>query len=113
MEIFQNIIGNTSTAINSSDAVDTKTAQSTILILIDRLENSNLVSDRKASIQSLKSFSRENREFIIENGIKQILNTLKKDAESSDMIQLVLETLLNLLLRTSNMTNNKDFNLDY
>ena len=113
MELFQNIIGNTTTSLIKSDEIDTKAVQSTILILIDRLENSNLVSDRKASIQSLKSFSRENREFIIENGIKQILNTLKKDAESSDMIQLVLETLLNLLLRTTNISINKDFKMVY
>lgn len=112
MEIIQGILS-THGGKPTDNMVDKKQSEATILLLLDRLENSTLLGDRKASIQAIKSFSRENREFIIEQGTKTILRTLSKDSESIEMIQLILETLLNLLIRSNKFTSKNDVKIEY
>ncbi|XBW36934.1 hypothetical protein QEN19_002513 [Hanseniaspora menglaensis] len=112
MDILQGIL-NSHTGGSNDSTTEKKEIQSTILLLIDRLDNSTLLADRKASIQSIKSFSRENREFIIEQGVKPILFALERDSESSEMVQLILETLLNLLIRSNRFTSKNDVKIEY
>lgn len=112
MELIQGILS-THGGKSADHMVDKKQFESTILLLLDRLENSTLLGDRKASIQAIKSFSRENREFIIEQGTKTILRTLSKDSESLEMIQLILETLLNLLIRSNKFISKDEVKIEY
>lgn len=71
-----------------------------IQTLSNRLQHATLASDRKLAVLGLKSFSRQYREIVVQYGLRGLLVTLGKDVENAPLVKAVLETLLNLFLRT-------------
>ncbi|OBA21418.1 hypothetical protein METBIDRAFT_31942 [Metschnikowia bicuspidata var. bicuspidata NRRL YB-4993] len=71
-----------------------------IQTLSNRLQHASLAADRKLAVLGLKSFSRQFRESVVQYGLRALLQTLGKDTENAPLVKAVLETLLNLFLRT-------------
>lgn len=65
----------------------------------NRLQHASLLGDRKSAVKGLKSFSKDNRELVVQYGLRALLATLEKDSGDSQAVKAVLETLLVLFLR--------------
>ncbi|GME71122.1 unnamed protein product [Ambrosiozyma monospora] len=91
MELLQNLM--------STNSASSKEVNDSITTLVDRLSHSTLLSDRRAAVLGLKSFSRQYRETVIANALKHLVLTLQKDAADLDMVKAILETLLILFIR--------------
>ena len=87
------------TGMLSSQAPAKQTATSTIATLCDRLQHATLLEDRRAAVQGLRSFAREYRESVASGGLRALIGTLAKDAEDTDTVKVVLETILMLFVR--------------
>ncbi|KAH3660188.1 hypothetical protein OGAPHI_007393 [Ogataea philodendri] len=91
MELLQNFM--------STPSASEKEVNDSITTLVDRLSHSTLLTDRRAAVLGLKSFSRQYREIVIANGLKSLVSTLHKDVLDLDIVKAVLETLLILFIR--------------
>ncbi|KAG7895895.1 hypothetical protein KL936_000603 [Ogataea polymorpha] len=91
MELLQNLM--------STPSASEKEVSDSIATLVDRLSHATLLTDRRAAVLGLKSFSRQYREIVIANGLKSLVATLHKDVLDLDIVRAVLETLLILFIR--------------
>ncbi|KAG7831499.1 hypothetical protein KL920_001019 [Ogataea angusta] len=91
MELLQNFM--------STPSASEKEVTDSIATLVDRLSHATLLTDRRAAVLGLKSFSRQYREIVIANGLKSLVATLHKDVLDLDIVRAVLETLLILFIR--------------
>ncbi|KAG7879579.1 hypothetical protein KL938_003632 [Ogataea parapolymorpha] len=91
MELLQNFM--------STPSASEKEVSDSIATLVDRLSHATLLTDRRAAVLGLKSFSRQYREIVIANGLKSLVATLHKDVLDLDIVRAVLETLLILFIR--------------
>lgn len=69
-------------------------AEQVVLTLCDRLSNSLLLEDRKASILALKSLSHDSRELVASSGLRGLLEALTRDSHDTECTRATLETLL-------------------
>ncbi|CDK25740.1 unnamed protein product [Kuraishia capsulata CBS 1993] len=76
-----------------------KEVENSIGTLSDRLAHSTLLTDRRAAVLGLKSYSRQYRENVIASGLKALLATLKSDLMDTEICKAILETLLILFIR--------------
>lgn len=67
--------------------------------LCNRLQHATMASDRRSAVLGLKSFSRQYREAVVENGVRALVLTLSRDAEAPAIVRAVLETFLILFIR--------------
>lgn len=72
--------------------------EETIKTLADRLQHATLAADRRSAVLGLKSFSRQFREAVIENGTRGLIACLHRDTADLGVVRAVLETFLVLLL---------------
>ncbi|KAG7750970.1 hypothetical protein KL912_000103 [Ogataea haglerorum] len=91
MELLQNFM--------STPSASEKEVSDSIATLVDRLSHATLLTDRRAAVLGLKSFSRQYREIVIAHGLKSLVATLHKDVLDLDIVRAVLETLLILFIR--------------
>lgn len=76
-----------------------QSAEEAIPILCERLLHSTLITDRRAAVLGLKSFSRQFRESVIADGLKALVSTLQRDFMEETIVRAVLETILILFIR--------------
>ncbi|KAL9094187.1 MAG: hypothetical protein Q9165_003602 [Trypethelium subeluteriae] len=73
-----------------------QTATDTISTLSGRLNNANLLEDRRAAILGLRSFAKEYPASVASGALRGLISSLTKDGEDVDTTKVVLETLLML-----------------
>ncbi|KAJ9615914.1 Vesicle-mediated ER to Golgi transport protein [Cladophialophora chaetospira] len=71
-------------------------ATDTIQTLSGRLTSATLLEDRRAAIQGLRSFAKLYPASVASGALRDLIAALRKDADDSDTIKIVLETLLGL-----------------
>src|SRR5271156_3477577 len=71
-------------------------ATDTIAILSSRLQSATLLEDRRASILGLRSFAKLFPASVASGALRDLISSLRKDADDSDTTKVVLETLLML-----------------
>jgi intracellular protein transport protein USO1 len=71
-------------------------ATDTIQTLSGRLTSATLLEDRRAAILGLRSFAKLYPASVASGGLRDLIAALRKDADDSDTIKIVLETLLGL-----------------
>lgn len=82
--------------ILESQAPAKQTATDTINTLSSRLQNATLLEDRRAAILGLRSFAKTYPASVASGALRDLINSLRRDAEDVDTIKAVLETLLML-----------------
>ncbi|KAF2229703.1 hypothetical protein EV356DRAFT_374176 [Viridothelium virens] len=73
-----------------------QTATDTINTLSGRLNNANLLEDRRAAILGLRSFAKEYPASVASGALRGLISSLTKDGEDVDTTKVILETLLML-----------------
>ena len=71
-------------------------ATDTINTLSNRLQSATLLEDRRAAILGLRSFAKLFPASVASGALRDLIGSLRKDAEDSDTTKVVLETLLML-----------------
>lgn len=71
-------------------------ATDTIQTLSGRLASATLLEDRRAAILGLRSFAKLYPASVASGSLRYLIAGLRKDAEDSDTVKIVLETLLGL-----------------
>ena len=77
----------------------TTNTEEVIQTYANRLQHAVLLADRKSAVKGLKSFSKTNREVVVQHGLRALLVALDKDHTDTEAVKAVLETLLVLFLR--------------
>jgi intracellular protein transport protein USO1 len=71
-------------------------ATDTIQTLAGRLASATLLEDRRAAIQGLRSFAKLYPASVASGALRDLIAGLRKDADDSDTVKILLETLLGL-----------------
>ena len=82
--------------ILESQAPAKQTATDTINTLSNRLQSATLLEDRRAAILGLRSFAKLFPASVASGALRDLIGSLRKDADDSDTTKVVLETLLML-----------------
>jgi len=82
--------------ILESQAPAKQTASDTINTLSNRLQSATLLEDRRAAILGLRSFAKLFPASVASGALRDLISSLRKDADDSDTTKVVLETLLML-----------------
>lgn len=82
--------------ILESQAPVKQTATDAIGILCNRLQSATLLEDRRAAILGLRSFAKTYPASVASGSLRDLIASLRKDAEDVDTLKVVLETLLML-----------------
>jgi chromosome segregation ATPase len=90
MEIINGLMNNTQKPQSADEVIST---------LCDRMAHSRLASDKRATILTLKGFSRQYREQVVANGLRALIHTIREFSEDTDLLKATLETLLILFIR--------------
>ncbi|KAL1965028.1 hypothetical protein VTN77DRAFT_6088 [Rasamsonia byssochlamydoides] len=94
--------------ILESQAPAKQTATDTINTLSSRLQNATLLEDRRAAILGLRSFAKTYPASVASGALRDLINSLRRDAEDVDTIKVVLETLLMLFAPDENSPEASD-----
>lgn len=73
-----------------------QTATDTISTLCSRLQSATLLEDRRAAILGLRSFAKSYPASVASGALRDLISSLRQDAEDVDTVKVVLETLLML-----------------
>jgi hypothetical protein len=84
--------------ILESQAPAKQTASDTINTLSNRLQSATLLEDRRAAILGLRSFAKLFPASVASGALRDLISSLRKDADDSDTTKVVLETLLMLFV---------------
>ena len=82
--------------ILESQAPAKQNATDTINTLSNRLQSATLLEDRRAAILGLRSFAKLFPASVASGALRDLIGSLRKDADDSDTTKVVLETLLML-----------------
>lgn len=82
--------------ILESQAPAKQTATDAITTLSSRLQSATLLEDRRAAILGLRSFAKTYPASVASSSLRDLISSIRKDAEDVDTIKVVLETLLML-----------------
>ena len=82
--------------ILESQAPAKQTATDTINTLSNRLQSATLLEDRRAAILGLRSFAKLFPASVASGALRDLIGSLRKDADDWDTTKVVLETLLML-----------------
>ncbi|KAH8698573.1 putative intracellular protein transport protein [Talaromyces proteolyticus] len=82
--------------ILESQAPAKQTATDAITTLSGRLQSATLLEDRRAAILGLRSFAKTYPASVASGSLRDLIASIRKDAEDVDTIKVVLETLLML-----------------
>ncbi|CAF2912605.1 unnamed protein product, partial [Rotaria sp. Silwood2] len=82
-----------STTTNNNNTIDQETIES----LCDRLQTAKRIKDRRHIVCALKALSKKCKLEVGTKSITLLANILQGDRTDFDLIQLVLETLTNLI----------------
>jgi hypothetical protein len=82
--------------ILESQAPVKQTATDTINTLSNRLQSATLLEDRRAAILGLRSFAKLFPASVASGALRDLIGSLRKDADDSYTTKVVLETLLML-----------------
>ncbi|KUL88614.1 hypothetical protein ZTR_05202 [Talaromyces verruculosus] len=82
--------------ILESQAPAKQTATDAISVLSNRLQSATLLEDRRAAILGLRSFAKNYPASVASGSLRDLIGSVRKDAEDVDTLKVVLETLLML-----------------
>ena len=82
--------------ILESQAPAKQTATDTINVLSNRLQSATLLEDRRAAILGLRSFAKSYPASVASGALRDLISSIRRDAEDVDTIKVVLETLFTL-----------------
>lgn len=80
--------------ILESQAPAKQTATDAISVLSNRLQSATLLEDRRAAILGLRSFAKNYPASVASGSLRDLIGSVRKDAEDVDTLKVVLETLL-------------------
>jgi len=89
MEILRSVLGGNDTGAQVSSA-------ETIERLVDRVNTSTLLEDRRDACRALKAMSRKFRLEVGAQGLSSLLNVLRTDNSDAEIVSYVLDTFCNI-----------------